>query len=132
MIEESGTTMGSETVTTAPYCGGSARGDCRNLEPFRVFLVAAMCTLVLGGPAKASSAQDAVEAVTASGDRVHLYPNGRWEYDDPRKAADARRIADRFPENHPRAQVQGGWLGTREIVPGDPDYNRGTLNPKLR
>ena len=75
-----------------------------------------------------------VEATTAGGDKVVLHPNGRWEYVDGAKAAAARKTADTFPENHARpAGAQGGWLGFgRTIVPGDKDYNRGTLNPARR
>jgi hypothetical protein len=75
-----------------------------------------------------------VEAVTKTGERVLLHPNGRWEFVESQKAAAAKKIADQFPENQVRpAQAQGGWLGLgRTIMPGDKDYNRGTLNPKMR
>ncbi len=72
-----------------------------------------------------------VEAVTAGGDKVLLHPNGRWEYVNEAKAAAARKVADSFPENRTRPpDAQGGWLGLgRTVLPGDKDYNRGTLNP---
>ena len=75
-----------------------------------------------------------VEATTATGDKVLLHPNGRWEYVDPKKAEQARKVAVQYPENQvcpPGAQ--GGLLGFgRCIMPGDKDYNRGTLNPGRR
>jgi hypothetical protein len=56
-------------------------------------------------------------ATTADGQAVHLYPNGRWAFVDAARAAEA----------------QGGVFGVgRTIMPGDKDYNRGSLNPKLR
>lgn len=75
-----------------------------------------------------------VQATTASGDKVLLYPNGRWEFVDAAKAAAAKQAAEQYPENKPRpAGAQGGWFGfDRTIQPGDKDYNRGSLNPKLR
>jgi hypothetical protein len=75
-----------------------------------------------------------VEATTAGGDKVLLHPNGRWEFVDAAKAAEAKKTADQYPENKPRpAGAQGGWFGfDRVIQPGDKDYNRGSLNPKLR
>ncbi len=83
-----------------------------------------------------AGAQDrsATEAVTVSGDKVLLHPNGRWEYVDAGKAAIARKVAEQFPENRVRpAEAQGGWFGVgRTVMPGDPDYNRGSLNPKMR
>ena len=73
----------------------------------------------------------AVEATTAQSDRVLLHPNGRWEYVNPQKAAVARKTAEQYPENQGcPAGSQGGLLGFgRGIMPGDKDYNRGSLNP---
>ena len=74
-----------------------------------------------------------IDATTASGDKVRLLPNGRWEFVDVAKQADARKVADTYPENHLRPEgAQGGWFGGRYVMPGDKDYNRGTLNPKMR
>lgn len=74
-----------------------------------------------------------VAATTAGGDRVLLHPNGRWEYVDVAKAAEAQKTAAQYPENKTRPTgAQGGWFGfDRVILPGDKDYNRGSLNPKL-
>lgn len=73
-------------------------------------------------------------AVTVEGDKVLLHPNGRWEFADAAKAAAAKKTAELYPENKVRpVDAQGGWLpGSRVIMPGDPDYNRGSLNPKMR
>jgi hypothetical protein len=75
-----------------------------------------------------------VEATTAGGEKVRLYPNGRWEYVDSQKAAAAQELAAQYPENKTRPiEAQGGLLGVgRTVMPGDKDYNRGTLNPKMR
>ena len=74
-----------------------------------------------------------IEATTAAGDRVELMPDGRWRFVDAAKQAEAKKVADTYPQNHLRPEgAQGGWFGTRVILPGDKDYNRGTLNPKMR
>ncbi len=75
-----------------------------------------------------------VEASTRQGDAVRLHPNGRWEYVDPAKAAKAREIAASYPENNTRpVDAQGGVFGVgRTIMPGDKDYNRGSLSGKGR
>jgi len=81
-----------------------------------------------------ASAQELIEATTASGEKVRLHPNGRWEYVDVQKAAAAKTVADQYPENQLRPQAaQGCMFGIgRCIMPGDKDYNRGTLNPGKR
>ena len=96
--------------------------------PFRIRKALGIVGLLLVVPGAWSQV---VEATTASGAKVLLHPNGRWEYVDARKAAEARKVAEEFPENQgcpPGAQ--GGLFGIgRCIKPGDRDYNRGTLNP---
>lgn len=84
-----------------------------------------------GVPAKALD-RTPIEATTAAGDPVRLLPNGRWEYVDADKAKAAKTVADQFPENHTRpVAAQGGVFGVgRTIMPGDPDYNRGSLGRK--
>jgi hypothetical protein len=78
---------------------------------------------------KAPVAAAPVEATTTTGEKVLLNPNGRWEYVNAEKAAEAKKVADTFPENHTRpAEAQGCWSGLgRCIMPGDKDYNRGSL-----
>ena len=81
-------------------------------------------------PAAAQESRAPVEATTATGDRVLLHPNGRWEYVDQKKAVAAREVAQKYPENQgcPPGS-QGGLFGVgRCIPPGDKDYNRGSLN----
>jgi hypothetical protein len=77
-------------------------------------------------------AQDgAVEATTASGEKVRLLANGRWEYADPKKAEPQRKAYE--DELDRERKAQGGWFGLgRKIYEGDKDYNRGTLNPARR
>lgn len=73
------------------------------------------------------------EATTAKGEKVLLHPNGRWEYVDAKKAEAAKVVAQQYPENKTRpVDAQGGWMGGRMVMPGDKDYNRGSLNPKGR
>lgn len=73
-----------------------------------------------------------VEATTAKGEKVMLYPTGKWEFADVAKAAEAKKVAEQFPENKVRpVDAQGGWFpGTRMLMPGDKDYNRGSLGKK--
>ena len=75
-----------------------------------------------------------VAATTVNGEAVRLYPNGRWEYVDTARAAAASKAAALYPENHTRPETaQGGVFGVgRLLMPGDKDYNRGSMNPKLR
>lgn len=75
---------------------------------------------------------ETIEATTQQGEKVRLHPNGRWEYIDQAKQAEAKKTFDSYPENRsPDAQGQILGIG-RAALPGDKDYNRGTLNPKMR
>jgi hypothetical protein len=92
-------------------------------------------TMLAGYPiAVQAQAAAAIEATTAAGEKVRLLPNGRWEYLDAQKAAAAKAVADQYPENKLRPMdAQGCLLGVgRCVMPGDKDYNRGTLNPAKR
>ena len=93
-----------------------------------------MLALVAGQGLAAELDRTPVEATTADGQKVRLFPNGRWEFADAAKAAQAQKIAAEYPENRTRpVEAQGGLFGVgRTIMPGDKDYNRGSLNPKLR
>jgi hypothetical protein len=102
------------------------------------------CALLFAGSVLAQS--QAIEATTASGDKVRLLPDGRWEYVDPKKQAAMPKSAPgaAAAQSAPAAQqapaagaasapTQGGLFGIgRTIQPGDPDYNRGSLNPRGR
>lgn len=93
-----------------------------------------MLALVAGQGLAAELDRAPVEATTVDGQKVRLFPNGRWEFADAAKAAQAQKIAAEYPENRTRpVEAQGGLFGVgRTIMPGDKDYNRGSLNPKLR
>jgi len=98
---------------------------------------AAACALIAilaAGPSLAADLdRTPLEAQTADGQKVRLFPNGRWEYVDAAKAAAASKQAAEYPENKTRPiEAQGGLFGGfgRVIMPGDKDYNRGSLNPK--
>lgn len=90
--------------------------------------------LAAAGIAAAELDRTPLEAVTVDGEKVRLFPNGRWEYVDAAKAVAAQQAAVKYPENQTRPEgAQGGLFGVgRTIMPGDKDYNRGSLNPKLR
>ena len=90
--------------------------------------------LALGPVIAADLDRTPVEATTANGEKVRLFPNGRWEFVDSKKAAEAQQVAAQYPENKTRpVDAQGGWLpGTRMVMPGDKEYNRGSMNPKMR
>ncbi|MBL8383120.1 MAG: hypothetical protein JNM90_08610 [Burkholderiales bacterium] len=97
--------------------------------------------MALAGAAFAQGA--VIEATTAHGERVRLLPDGRWEWVDgarsavqrAERAAEARRDEEaRAAQLRRERNAQGGGvigLG-RTIYEGDRDYNRGSLNPKLR
>ena len=75
----------------------------------------------------------AIEATTATGEKVRLLPDGRWEYVDTQKQAEAKKTQAAVAATQPAAQgcppgSQGGLFGIgRCIPPGDPQYNRGSL-----
>lgn len=97
--------------------------------------ILALALVLLTGPAfSAEAAREPLDATTVDGQTVRLFPNGRWAYADAAKAAEAAKIAAEYPENQTRPMTaQGGAFGVgRVIMPGDKDYNRGSLNPKFR
>lgn len=100
----------------------------------RAVLIGALLGLATAGVTAAELERTPVEAVTVNGEKVQLFPNGRWEYVDAAKAAAAQQAAAKYPENQTRPEgAQGGLFGVgRTVAPGDKDYNRGSLNPKLR
>ena len=73
-----------------------------------------------------------LEATTAKGEKVLLYPTGKWTFVDVARAAEASKLAEQFPENKVRpVDAQGGWVpGSKTLMPGDKDYNRGSLGRK--
>jgi hypothetical protein len=89
---------------------------------------------LLNSSAMAEEVPAAMQAVTVNGDAVVLHPNGRWEFVDANKAAQAKEIAHQFPENQGcPSSMQGGFLGYGRCIPkADKDYNRGSLSGKGR
>jgi hypothetical protein len=85
--------------------------------------------------AASAGAQAPLEATTATGEKVKLFPDGRWEYADPVKAEPqkkAREATEAEMRERERGS-QGGWFGLgRRVYEGDKEYNRGTLNPARR
>ena len=96
-------------------------------------VLAIALALVAGQALAAELDRTPIDALTVNGEKVRLFPNGRWEYVDAARAVAARQAAARYPENQVRPEgAQGGLFGVgRTIMPGDKDYNRGSLNPKL-
>lgn len=97
--------------------------------------LALMLALVAASSLAGELDRTPLEARTADGQKVRLFPNGRWEYVDTAKATAAQQVAEQYPENKTRPiDSQGAVFGGvgRVIMPGDKDYNRGSLNPKLR
>jgi hypothetical protein len=93
----------------------------------RMLLCVALC--LLSPLAGAQAPAGAMEATTATGEKVYLLPGGRWEYVDQRKAEPQRE--ERRAEEARERGAQG-ILGGRRIYEGDKDYNRGSLNPNRR
>lgn len=109
----------------------------------RPFLLSMFAGLLLAAAGAAHAQGAPIEATTAAGERVRLLPDGRWEWVDAQKAAvqrgareaEAKRLeeAKQAEIRRERAAQGGGVLGLgRTIYEGDKDYNRGTLNPKMR
>jgi hypothetical protein len=96
----------------------------------------ALALALVAGPCLATDLdRTPLEAATVDGQKVRLFPNGRWEFVDAAKAAAAQKLAAEYPENKTRpVEAQGGLFGGfgRSVMPGDRDYNRGSLNPKTR
>ena len=102
-----------------------------------------MLTVMLSAGGGANAQDKAIDAVTVGGDKVRLLPDGRWEWVDgpkaalqrnEREAAASRDQAVRQAElKRERGAQGGGLLGLgRTLHEGDKDYNRGSLNPKMR
>ncbi|MDB5803220.1 MAG: hypothetical protein JWN73_542 [Betaproteobacteria bacterium] len=106
----------------------------------KIASVAFLALVLAGGAVSAQpAAKEPIETTTPNGEKIRLYPDGHWEYVDQKKAEVQRteRVAE---EKKKEAVVQAktdreknaqGLLGAK-IYPGDPDFNRGSLNPKLR
>jgi hypothetical protein len=110
--------------------------------------LAAGALAVLALSAAHAQAPAPTEVTTPAGDRILLYPDGRWEYADPTKRAAqpqpatpaAATAAPATPAATtpvsagacpPDSQGHLFWIG-RCVPPGDRDYNRGSLSGKGR
>jgi hypothetical protein len=112
-----------------------------------------LLAIVLASLPNSGWAADVIEATTTDGRSVILHPDGHWEFGAgtapaaaapnaatasktaaPSSAAPAAAGSAAAGTNRPDDRYcQGGLFGVgRRICPGDPDYNRGSLNPKLR
>jgi hypothetical protein len=119
-----------------------ARGTTRG---WRALAAGAVAVLALS--AAHAQAPAPIETTTPAGDRILLHPDGRWEYADPAKRAASPRpapAAAATPAATPGAArpvaagacppgSQGHLFGIGGcVVPGDRDYNRGSLSGKGR
>lgn len=105
------------------------------MQLFKIGIAAALLlSAMAAGAADIADTPDRtpIAGKTASGEDILLFPNGRWEYVNTTKAAEAKKVADQFPENKGcPAGTQGGLFGVgRCIKPGDKDYNRRSLSGK--
>jgi hypothetical protein len=105
--------------------------------------LAAGALAVLALSAAHAQAPAPIEATTPAGDRILLYPDGRWEYADPAKRAASPKPAPPAAATPAAATPvaagacppgsQGQLFGVGGcVVPGDRDYNRGSLSGKGR
>jgi len=115
-----------------------ARGTTRG---WRALAAGALAVLALN--AAHAQAPAPIETTTPAGDRILLYPDGRWEYADPAKrAASPKPAPPAAATPAPATPVaagacppgsQGHLFGVGGcVVPGDRDYNRGSLSGKGR
>lgn len=91
--------------------------------------------------AAVQAAEPPLQATTEDGRKVILHADGRWEFGTADGASAPSAAQTGSAKAQPAAAAardddrycQGGLFGVgRRICPGDPDYNRGSLNPKLR
>ena len=108
---------------------------------WRALAAGALAVLALNAAHAQASAP--IEATTPAGDRILLYPDGRWEYADPAKRAASPKPAPPAAATPAAATPvaagacppgsQGHLFGVGGcVVPGDRDYNRGSLSGKGR
>ena len=94
-------------------------------------VVALFASSLVSMSAIAADPSQPLDGTTAAGDRIRLYPNGRWEYVETTKAEAQRPTIEAYEKE--RSLEQGGLLGIgRKVKPGDADYNRGSLGGKSR
>ena len=108
----------------------------------RLAIVATAIAAAAALPMAVAQAPAPTEATTGTGEKILIYPDGRWEYADPAKrtanppsaapptptpAAGTATVAGACPPGS-----QGLFSLGRCIPPGDKDYNRGSLSGKGR
>ena len=100
----------------------------------KILMMTTLACLLVSQVALAESDATDISAVTDKGEKVILHPNGRWEFIDIKKAAEAKEVAKQFPENQGCPPgTQGGLFGLGRCIPiGDKDYNRGSMSGKGR
>jgi len=111
------------------------RVTCLAIVTAAIAAAAAMPTAMAQAPAP-------TEATTGTGEKILIYPDGRWEYADPAKrAVNPQPAAQPTPTPAPGTATvagacppgsQGLFSLGRCIPPGDKDYNRGSLSGKGR
>jgi hypothetical protein len=113
----------------------------KRMASLRAFALTAWMVAIAGAQA---ATEAPLQATTDDGRKVVLHPDGRWEFgSSDRATAPAESPATPAKASQPAATstsarsderyCQGGLFGVgRRICPGDPEYNRGSLNPKLR
>ncbi|HRE17810.1 MAG TPA: hypothetical protein PLW86_12225, partial [Rhodocyclaceae bacterium] len=85
----------------------------------RVLLVLSLLIFAVAAQAADAPVLDRtpIEATTAKGEKVRLHPNGRWEFVDARKAEEAKKLAEQYPENQTRPiEAQGGFMGMGRMI----------------
>lgn len=106
----------------------------------RIAHAAAVALMLAAGAVSAQpAAKEPIETTTPNGEKIRLFPDGHWEYVDQKKAAvqKAERVAEEKKKEEivqaktEREKNAQGIFGAK-IYPGDKDFNRGSLNPKLR
>ena len=94
------------------------------------WLVAALGFVAISA-AWAQTPAGGIEVVDpSSGQKYLLLVDGTWK-----KLAMPANTQDKETSNRANRapQPQGGLFGLgRDIMPGDPEYNRGSMNPKMR
>jgi len=107
----------------------------------KIASVAALALMLAAGAVSAqpAPAKEPIETTTPNGEKIRLFPDGHWEYMDQKKAEvqKTERVAEQKKQEEvvqaktDREKNAQGIFGAK-IYPGDPDFNRGSLNPKLR
>ncbi|MCB5185379.1 hypothetical protein LG201_09200 [Methylobacillus gramineus] len=96
----------------------------------QMLFAAALCSW-LAFPVMAEEAEKEIRATTSKGESIVLQPDGSWNYANPAQAKEEEKNRAAVSGECPQ-KSQGGFFGTRCILPGDKDFNRGSLSGKGR